>query len=256
MVAADQMTALGDGTRRAVFDLVAECPRSVREIAELLPVSRPAVSQHLKVLENAGLVSATASGTRRIYRVDPSGLSQIRDWIDEQWDRVLDEFVDAARKEHHLRTETKIEPVIKRRSLDIDPPSAFDLFTKRIQQWWPVASHSIQAEAVTEIRFDPRVGGRVVEVGADGTEMAWADVMAWDPPHRFVLSWHPNPSPAAASVLEVRFTATDKGGTEMYLEHRGWEEFGDDGQELRDTYQTGWDIVLEPYEQASQNPEP
>ncbi len=251
MAVASQMTALGDGTRRAVFGLVAERPRSVRELAELLPVSRPAVSQHLKVLENAGLVSATASGARRIYRVDPSGLSQIRDWIDEQWDRVLDEFVDAARKDAQLGTGTKIQPVVKRRTLEIEPSAAFDLFTNRIQHWWPVASHSIQAEEVTEIRFDRHVGGRVVEVGADGTEYSWADVMAWDPPHRFVLSWHPNPSPAAATVLEVRFTATADGGTEMYLEHRGWEEFGIDGQELRDNYQMGWDVVLEPYERAA-----
>lgn len=255
MTAADQMTALGDGTRRAVFDLVAGCPRSVGELAELLPVSRPAVSQHLKVLENAGLVTATANGTRRIYRVDPSGLSRVRDWIDAQWDRVLDDFVDAARKDSQMRTETKIEPVIKSRILEIDPSSAFDLFTNRIQQWWPVASHSIHAEAVATIRFDRIVGGRVVEVGADGTEVAWADVMVWDPPNRFVLSWHPNPNPVAASVLEVRFTALADGRTEMYLEHRGWEEFGDNGQELRDNYQAGWDIVLEPYEKAAHNPE-
>ena len=247
------MSALGDATRRAVFDLVAMQPRSVGELAELLPVSRPAVSQHLKVLESAGLVSATARGTRRIYRVDSAGLSRLRDWIDSQWDRVLDEFVDATRKDPAMYTETKIEPVLKRRTLDIDPASAFDLFTKGIHQWWPIASHSIYGEAVSDIRFDQQVGGRVVEVGSDGTEVAWAEVMAWDPPHRFVLSWHPNPDPIAASVLEVRFAAAADGGTEMLLEHRGWEEFGVDGGELRDNYATGWDIVLGTFEEAAQD---
>lgn len=251
MKVARQMTALGDGTRRSVFDLVAESPRSVGELAELLPVSRPAVSQHLRVLENAGLVSATASGTRRIYRVDLSGLAGMRNWINEQWDRVLDDFVDATRKGIQLRKGPQIEPVVKRRTLEIEPEAAFDLFTKRIREWWPVASHSIHAEDVTEIRFDRQVGGQVVEVAADGTEVSWADVMAWDPPNRFVLSWHPNPDPIAASVLEVRFLAASDGGTEMYLEHRGWEEFGAEGQELRNNYQAGWDVVLEPYETAA-----
>lgn len=251
MTNADGMTALGDSTRRAVFDLVAVRPRSVGELAELLPVSRPAVSQHLKVLERAGLVTATAHGTRRIYRVDPEGLSRIRDWIDAQWDRVLDEFVDATRKDPSMHTDIKIEPVVKRRTLAVDPSSAFELFTNGIRQWWPVASHSINGEAVADIRFDAQVGGRVVEVGSDGTEVAWAEIMAWDPPHRFVLSWHPNPDPIAASVLEVRFTATADGGTELLLEHRGWEEFGADGGELRDGYDTGWDIVLGTYEEAA-----
>lgn len=251
MMVARQMTALGDGTRRSVFDLVTERPRSVGELADLLPVSRPAVSQHLRVLENAGLVSATAIGTRRIYRVDPSGLAGMRNWIDQQWDRVLDDFVDAARKDNQLPTETQIEPVVKRRTLEIAPEAAFELFTKRIREWWPVASHSIHADQVAEIRFDRRVGGQVVEIAEDGTEVTWADVMAWDPPNRFVLSWHPNPDPVAASVLEVRFTAAADGGTEMYLEHRGWEEFGTGGRELRDNYQSGWDVVLEPYERTA-----
>lgn len=251
MSVANQMTALGDGTRRSVFDLVAKRPRSVGELAELLPVSRPAVSQHLRVLETAGLVTATAHGTRRIYRVDPTGLAGLRDWIDQQWDRVLDEFVDATRKEAELQTKTQIEPVIKRRTLEIDPEAAFDLFTQRIQTWWPLASHSIHGKDVIEIRFERRVGGQVVEVTADGTEVSWADVMAWDPPNRFVLSWHPNPNPIAASTLEVRFAAAGGGKTEMYLEHRGWEEFGADGPDLREDYQTGWDVVLEPYETAA-----
>ena len=127
-------------------------------------------------------------------------------------------------------------------------------FTKRIREWWPVASHSIHAGDVTEIRFDRQVGGQVVEVAADGTEVSWADVMAWDPHNRFVLSWHPNPDPIAASVLEVRFTAAESGGTEMHLEHRGWNEFGGEGRELRDNYQTGWDVVLQPYEMAARAP--
>ena len=81
--------ALGDSTRRQVFERLARGPRSVGEIAQGLPVSRPAVSQHLKVLKKAGLVADQADGTRRVYRVDPSGLGQMRAWLDQFWEGAL-----------------------------------------------------------------------------------------------------------------------------------------------------------------------
>lgn len=81
--------ALGDPTRRKVFERLARGPRSVGEIAHGLPVSRPAVSQHLKVLKEAGLVTDRADGTRRVYRVDPNGLGQMRAWLDQFWDTAL-----------------------------------------------------------------------------------------------------------------------------------------------------------------------
>lgn len=84
--------ALSDPTRRAVLERVAERPRSVGEIAGTLPVSRPAVSQHLKVLKEAGLVVDHEDGTRRIYRIDPAGLGAIRAWLDRFWDDALEAF--------------------------------------------------------------------------------------------------------------------------------------------------------------------
>ena len=81
--------ALADPTRRAVFERVAARPASVGELAQGLPVSRPAVSQHLKVLEAAGLVRKTAAGTRRIYRLDPRGIGAMRDWLDAHWSAAL-----------------------------------------------------------------------------------------------------------------------------------------------------------------------
>ena len=90
--AVDPFTALGDPTRRAVFELVARAPAAVVEIAASLPVSRPAVSQHLKVLKDAGLVSEVAVGTRRIYRVDPRGIGEIRDRLDGYWRQALVAF--------------------------------------------------------------------------------------------------------------------------------------------------------------------
>ena len=81
--------ALGDPTRRAIFERLAERPRAVVELAEVLPVSRPAVSQHLKVLKDAGLVMAQPAGNRRIYGVDRSGLAALRAELDRFWTKTL-----------------------------------------------------------------------------------------------------------------------------------------------------------------------
>jgi DNA-binding transcriptional ArsR family regulator len=85
----DGLTALGDPTRREIFERLAERPRAVAELARELPVSRPAVSQHLKVLKQAHLVSDTPMGTRRVYRVDPNGLAALRADLERFWTQAL-----------------------------------------------------------------------------------------------------------------------------------------------------------------------
>lgn len=88
----ESLAALADPTRRSVFEAVARTPSSVGALAERLPVSRPAVSQHLKVLSDAGLLQARAEGTRRIYAVRPEGLADLRAYLDQFWGDVLDSF--------------------------------------------------------------------------------------------------------------------------------------------------------------------
>ncbi len=100
MLATDQFDALGDATRREVMAILLEQPRSVGEIAARLPVSRPAVSQHLKVLESSGLVTHRADGTRRIYSTSSTGLGQLRRAIEEMWDETLARFAAAAEEEN------------------------------------------------------------------------------------------------------------------------------------------------------------
>src|SRR6266540_6073776 len=85
----DGWSALGDRSRRAIVQCLAERPRAVGELAEVLPISRPAVSQHLKVLKDAGVVTEHAEGTRRIYRINPAGVVALRDQLDTFWDRAL-----------------------------------------------------------------------------------------------------------------------------------------------------------------------
>jgi DNA-binding transcriptional ArsR family regulator len=86
------LAALADPTRRAVFERLGDGPQPVAAIARGLPVSRPAVSQHLKVLKEAGLVIDRAEGTRRVYQIDPAGLGAIRAWLDRFWDANLRSF--------------------------------------------------------------------------------------------------------------------------------------------------------------------
>ena len=93
------MDALGDGTRRQILERLRRGPMAVGELAEGLPVSRPAVSQHLRVLKGAGLVTERRDGTRRLYRVDTEGLAEVRDYFESFWTDVLAAFEAAAEAE-------------------------------------------------------------------------------------------------------------------------------------------------------------
>jgi DNA-binding transcriptional ArsR family regulator len=93
------MDALGDATRRAIFERLREGPKAVGEVASGLPVSRPAVSQHLRVLKEAGLVTEQRAGTRRIYRLDPNGVAEVRAYFDEFWTQALAAFKEAVDRE-------------------------------------------------------------------------------------------------------------------------------------------------------------
>jgi len=121
------LLALADPTRRQVFEHLRSGPRAVGEIAAEMPVSRPAVSQHLKVLKDAGLVTDQAEGTRRVYYIDPQGLGALRSWLDQFWDTALDAFkaevenpkgtlnepADSSR--HHRRARPQDRPRQRRR---------------------------------------------------------------------------------------------------------------------------------------------
>ena len=94
--AEDGWDALGDPSRRAILECLAVRPRAVGELADELPISRPAVSQHLKVLKEAGLVTDRAAGTRRVYRLNPAGVGALRDQLETFWTRALEGYQDIA----------------------------------------------------------------------------------------------------------------------------------------------------------------
>ena len=96
MAYAQVLEALADPTRREIFELLRKGPMAVGEIARHLPISRPAVSQHLRVLKDAGLVAGRPDGTRRVYSLHPAGLAETREWFDAMWDRALAAYKQAA----------------------------------------------------------------------------------------------------------------------------------------------------------------
>lgn len=110
----DGLAALGDPTRRAIFELLAEGPTPVGQLAALLPVSRPAVSQHLRVLKDAGLVRDRAVGNRRIYHLDPAGLATLRDYLDRFWERSLTAFKAFVESENPAEAQTGPDPTRER----------------------------------------------------------------------------------------------------------------------------------------------
>lgn len=98
--AADRMAVLADPMRRAIFEMLADGPRSVGEIADNLPVTRPAVSQHLKALSDAGLVSHESIGTRNLYRIEPAKIAEVRDYLDKLWQKALGNLKKKIEKPH------------------------------------------------------------------------------------------------------------------------------------------------------------
>jgi DNA-binding transcriptional ArsR family regulator len=103
MTYGEALSALGDPTRRAILERLRDGPRAVGEIARGLPVSRPAVSQHLRVLREAGLVHERRDGTRHLYGVNGAGLAELRDYFERFWDEPLDAFRAAAERETERR---------------------------------------------------------------------------------------------------------------------------------------------------------
>ena len=136
---------------------------------------------------------------------------------------------------------TVVAPIQMSVTVPLAPPEAFELFTARFAEWWPLPSHSLSEDRADACYIEPFAGGRVYERSLDGDEHLWGNVLAFEPPHRVAMTWHPGGGPA--TEVEVRFTAADD-GTLVELEHRGWEIFGDSAEEARNGYANGWPFVF------------
>ena len=132
-----------------------------------------------------------------------------------------------------------------------DLARTFDTFVRTIGLWWPLKPFSAGQDRVREVVFEQRKGGRVYERWHDGTVVVWGDLLAWDPPDRFVLTWNQTP---VATEVEIAFTALGPELTRVTVEHRGWENLTDEqlgedcalpGGYRSGAYATGWARVLD-----------
>jgi uncharacterized protein YndB with AHSA1/START domain len=149
----------------------------------------------------------------------------------------------------------ELDAVVASVEVTASPERAFELFTSQIGRWWPLETHSIAADEelsvrAVDARVEPGVGGRIIEVWADGQEVTWGAVLAWEPPSRLLLDWNPNRTRAVSTEVEVAFVASPA-GTIVRLEHRGWERLGERAAVARAGYETGWPRVLARYAGAA-----
>ena len=144
-----------------------------------------------------------------------------------------------------------IEPL--RLSFDVAAPAehAFTVWTERIGQWWP-ADHTQTGGDDLHIVLEGRVGGRIFERTLDGSEWDWGRIRVWEPPTRFVYSWHLRRTPEEATEVEIRFVELSPGATRVEIEHRGWERLGSEGVTWRDRNRGGWETLLPHYVEAVQ----
>lgn len=127
---------------------------------------------------------------------------------------------------------------------------AFRVFTEEIASWWPLATKSVGQEEAVTLVVEPRLGGRVYERVRSGEEDEWGEILVWEPPHRFVFTWHPGRAPETSQEVEVRFSTSGE-ETRLDLEHRGWEQLVATGAEIPAHYASGWEEVLARYAEAA-----
>jgi DNA-binding transcriptional ArsR family regulator/uncharacterized protein YndB with AHSA1/START domain len=245
---------LDDRTRRTIFERLAERPRTVGELAAEVPVSRPAVSQHLKVLKDAGLVVDQPAGNRRIYRVNPDGMAAFRARLDSFWTRTLATYKQSAEYSDMgvaMTTETDQAPVRAQIVVEVPIERAFTVFTERFGDFKP-PEHNILGVELAETVFEPQVGGHVYDRAVDGSECRWARVLAYEPPSRVVFSWDLDPrwqvesDPRKTSEVEVRFITETAQRTRVELEHRHIGRHGEGWQAISEGVggEDGWPLYL------------
>jgi len=152
---------------------------------------------------------------------------------------------------------TETEAIRRSVTVNCSVEHAFATFTERIHEWWPLGTHSIdQGETGSPpetVIFQGGAGGQIFERTKGGENLKWADVVAYEPPHRFVLAWNPSREQERPQTeIEVTFTV-EGDGTRVDLEHRGWERLGDQAGEARQSYSEGWQHVLAGYAEKAQH---
>jgi DNA-binding transcriptional ArsR family regulator len=226
-----ELLAMANQTRATILQRLEKGDLTVGEIAEGLSGSRPAVSQHLRILEKAKLVSEEFHGTRHVYSIDLKGFSKVRVWLDRFWMDALNNFaaeVDRQKMEHPKRCETPQSHRFVRKSRSRGFRNALSEYSPTAWQngghsgWWP-GNHR------ERIVIEPKVGGRWIERSTNGTEHDWGRVLVWDPPRRVVFLWQVDLDscfdPSLKTEVEILFDPIESHATLVSLEHRKLEGY-------------------------------
>ena len=174
----------------------------MQELASELPISRPAVSRHLRVLKQAGLVSEEPVGTRRIYRLQEQGMRAVQAYLESVWG-------DAARR-FTLMAENTGGAMIEPLRLSLSSPARWSTRSRPGRRGSaPGGRPTTRSPASDELSvvLEPRVGGRIYERTGAGAEHDWGEVTVWEPPSRLAYSWHLRRDRADATDVEIRFVA-------------------------------------------------
>ena len=243
------LTALADPTRRSILERLRFGEQAAGELGRGLPISQPAVSKHLRVLREAGLVRERRAGTQRIYAVEHTALHELQAWIEGFWSDALTAFGDAAETtyERDAMTATSFPAVEHGIDLRCSADHAFTVFTEQIATWWPLHLHSIGAgldgRTAVGCVIEPVTGGRVYEVLENGTQLDWGRVVTWQPGRLLELDWNPSLTTRPYTQVAVRFTPTGDGACRVEVTHSGWELL-EQPAAARESYDAGWPLTL------------
>jgi len=139
------------------------------------------------------------------------------------------------------------DPIVKTIDVPCSPEQAFEVFVTGIGDWWPLKGHSASAgagKAAQTVTIEPRVGGAMFETMHDGSIDTWGEVLVFEPGHKLATSWHPGNNKDAPTRVEVSFTPRPNGHCRVTLTHSGWEAWADRADDMRSTYNGGWDMVF------------
>jgi hypothetical protein len=144
-----------------------------------------------------------------------------------------------------------IEPLTYTFDLACSPRHAFDVWTSKIDSWWPT-NHTYSGEPDVAVFLERHIGGRIYERTADGTEHEWGEITIWDPPLKFGYLWRLRKQPEDGTDVEIKFIEVDEDATRVEIVHTGWERLGADGPDWRERNIGGWLGVLPHYVEAAQ----
>jgi len=146
-----------------------------------------------------------------------------------------------------------LDPVVTKIEVPCGVSRAFDVFVGGMGSWWPLHKRAMSLRTGTPARsleVEPRVGGKIVEIGGDGTEHHWGSFRSIEPPHYAAFDFHMGMPASQASLVEVRFVSLATDRTEVTLTQSNWEVFGDLAEMLRGSYGSSWGMILEGYAKA------